>query len=187
MNEDKFWELVQKAHNFSGGDMDKKCSKIKATIASLPKNDALDFLRIFYAMMDIAYSWPLWAAANIIGGVCSDDGFFDFRATLISRGRDTFSKAVTNPDLLADEQLDKVAWFYEGYQYAVFDGVECAAGVFSGRGTPWPEAPSGQRWSGNDFHKTLPALTKKLGKSRSIPFWNLERLINAKMESGYLC
>ena len=44
----------------------------------------------------------LWAAAYMICGGCSDDGFRDFRAWLIAQGREVFKGAVPNPDSLAD-------------------------------------------------------------------------------------
>ena len=52
----------------------------------------------------IAYSYRtrLWAAAYVINGGCSDDGFDYFRGWLIVQGRHVFEQAVVNPDALAD-------------------------------------------------------------------------------------
>ena len=36
----------------------------------------------------VLYRWDMWAAAYLIGGGCSDDGFIDFRAGLIAQGLD---------------------------------------------------------------------------------------------------
>ena len=77
-------------------------------------------------MMDSAYCWSLWGAAYVINGGCSDDPFVDFRASLISRGRQVFERALSDPDSLADEDFDGSDWFNEGYQYAVADGVRSA-------------------------------------------------------------
>lgn len=59
MDELKFWEIVQHAHDQSGGDMDVKCEAIKAEVSNLPKENAIAFSRFFDSMMDRAYSWPL--------------------------------------------------------------------------------------------------------------------------------
>jgi hypothetical protein len=118
MDEAQFWELVQRVHDASGGDMDRKCEILKTEIGKLFKNDADDFSFLFATMMDRAYSYKLWGAAYIIHGGCSDDTFDDFRSSLISRGRACFENAIADPESLADENFDESTWFYEGYQYA---------------------------------------------------------------------
>jgi hypothetical protein len=49
-----------------------------------------------------AYRSPLWAAAYVINGGCSDDGFECFRGWLIVQGRDVHERIVADPDALAD-------------------------------------------------------------------------------------
>jgi hypothetical protein len=44
----------------------------------------------------------LWAAAYLINGGCSDDGFDYFRGWLIAHGREVLARAVREPDTLAD-------------------------------------------------------------------------------------
>src|SRR6188472_790178 len=100
MDEDGFWKIVQNAHDSSGGD-DQKCAALRRQVAALSKKDAPEFARMFDAKMDQAYSWPLWGAAYVINGGCSDDTFTDFRAALISRGRQAFERAIADPDSLA--------------------------------------------------------------------------------------
>ncbi len=161
MDETKFWEVVEAAHDQSGGDMNRKCSVIKAAITNLPKDDAVAFSHIFDEMMDKAYSWPLWGAAYVINGGCSDDSFSDFRASLISRGRRCFEDALSNPDSLAEEAFDDDAWYFEGYDYAVTDGVEAAAGTRPARSRPYPKAPSGGEWSEEQVYELFPKLSAK--------------------------
>lgn len=161
MDESKFWSIVQRAHDKSGGDMDEKCEAVKVSVASLPKEDAIAFSRLFDEMMDRAYSWPLWAAAYIINGGCSDDSFSDFRASLISRGRQSFECAIANPESLVDEESDEDTLFYEGYQYAVTDGVEASAGFVPDRDKPHPENPSGKEWEEDKVYELFPKLSAK--------------------------
>src|SRR5262245_43230175 len=102
MDEAGFWSLVQRAHDAAPDDMDRKCESLKAEIAKLSATDASDFAVLFDAMRDKAYSYDLWGAAYVIHGGCSDDTFDDFRASLISRGRGCFERAIADPDSLAD-------------------------------------------------------------------------------------
>jgi hypothetical protein len=161
VDDQKFWGIVQHAHDQSGGDMDEKCEVIKKVVSKLPKDDAMAFAHFFDSMMDRLYSWPLWGAAYVINGGCGDDTFSDFRASLISRGHNAFEKALADPDSLADEELDEDTWFYEGYQYAVTDGVKAAVGSIVNRDKPHPAAPSGTEWAEDKVYDLYPKLSGK--------------------------
>src|SRR5262249_4867117 len=49
-----------------------------------------------------SYRNPLWAAAYLVNGGCSDDGFEYFRGWLIMQGRAVYERVVADPDALAD-------------------------------------------------------------------------------------
>lgn len=161
MDEMKFWTIVGSAHEQSNGDMDEKCELIRTTLSKLTKDEATAFSALFNAMMDRAYAWPLWGAAYVINGGCGDDTFSDFRASLISRGRTAFERALADPDSLASEDFDEDAWFYEGYQYAVTEGIEAAAGSPVSRESPHPDEPSGQAWDEDKVYGLYPQLAEK--------------------------
>lgn len=161
MDELKFWEIVGSAHDQSDGNMDEKCDLIGTALSKLSKDDARAFSVLFDAMMDRAYSWPLWGAAYVINGGCGDDTFSDFRASLISRGRTAFESALADPESLASEDFDEDAWFYEGYQYAVTDGVKAAVGSVVNRESPHPGEPSGQAWEEDKVYDLYPQLAEK--------------------------
>ena len=161
MDENSFWNIVQHVNDASPDDMDRKCAALRQQIAALSKDDALEFAQHFDAMMDKAYNWPLWGAAYVINGGCSDDSFMDFRAALISRGRQAFERALSDPDSLADEDFDEQAWFYEGYQYAVTDGVEATGGTRPQRRAP--DQPSGADWQEDKVYGLFPKLGAKFG------------------------
>jgi hypothetical protein len=101
----------------------------------------------------------LWGAAYLIHGGCGDDTFNDFRSSLISRGRRCFERVIADPDSLADEQFNEATWFYEGYQYAVTDGVKAVAGLRPSRRLP--DRPSGEGWVEDDLRKLFPRLNAK--------------------------
>lgn len=90
-----------------------------------------------------------------------DDTFVDFRASLISLGRDAFEKALSDPDLLAEQDFDECAWLYEGYQYSVTDGVTAAVGSIVNRVKPHPESPSGLAWEEDKVYDLYPKLSVK--------------------------
>jgi hypothetical protein len=78
---------------------------------------------------------------------------------LISRGRSCFERALADPDSLADEAFDETAWFYEGYQYAVTDGVKAVAGLRPRR--HHPDRPSGEHWVEDELPTLFPRLSVK--------------------------
>ena len=47
MDEKKFWEVVQAAHDVHPGDMDRKSDLLKEALAQLPESEAVRFLEIF--------------------------------------------------------------------------------------------------------------------------------------------
>ena len=161
MDEPAFWNLIQGADDVAAGDMDEKCAAIKAAVSALPPSEAIAFCTLFDAAMDRAYAWPLWAAAYIINGGCGDDTFSDFRASLISRGRSAYQAALANPESLATEDFDEDTWFYEGYQYAVKEGVRASAGAVPNRATPHPAEPTGKQWAEETVYDLFPTLTRK--------------------------
>jgi hypothetical protein len=108
-----------------------------------------------------AYAWPLWGAAYIIQGGCGDDAFTDFRASLISRGQISYEQALSDPDSLAGQEIDEGAWFFEGYQYAVTEGVEAAAGEIVDRMSHVTTRPSGTEWSEDEVYELFPKLSRK--------------------------
>jgi len=81
---------------------------------------------------------------------------------LISRGREAFQRALSDPDSLANEDgFDESGWFYEGYQYAVTDGVKSVAGDRPQR--KMPNQPSGAKWQEEQVYGLFPKLSAKLG------------------------
>ena len=169
MNDEQFWAYIQDCHVASGGDMDQKDQLIKAAIGRLSGEEAETFYTIFNQTMDAAYTWGLWGAAYIIDGGCGDDAFADFRAALISRGRSAFQNATANPDSLADEDIDLVAWFHEGFQYAVTEGVQAALGTRPRRAYPPPTTPVGKRWTDATVRSDFPNLASRVTPHSPMP------------------
>lgn len=162
MTLDQFWNVVEKVHRDSGGDMDRKCELLDAELRRLALDEVRSFHRHFDECEDRAYTWELWAAAYIIGGGCSDDGFSDFRATLISMGRQTFERALADPQSLADMDYDAETAFYEGYQYVPTTvETELGGGQHFPRYAPAPDQPSGKSWNEDKVAELYPKLAEK--------------------------
>jgi len=180
MDEQAFWQIVQRAHDASRGNMPRKCELLTAEIRQLSKEDAVELRNIFDAMMYRAYHWPLMGAATLIHGGCGEDTFSDFCSSLISRGQRAFETALADPDTLADEPIDEDAWIFEGYQYAVTDGLRAHfpivpdpsgwfARLMGSRIDPMPprtvpplREPTGEPWSERDqLTERLPKLAKR--------------------------
>jgi hypothetical protein len=176
MTPDHFWNIIEKVHRASARDMDRKCELLEAELRKLDLAEVRSFHDHFDDCFDRAYTWELWAAAYIIGGGCSDDGFSDFRSTLISMGRRTYERTLADPQSLADKDYDAETARYEGFQY-VPTAVETDlnGGQSLPRTRPAPRTPSGQPWKESKVAELYPRLAKKYayGVPRRKPWWKL--------------
>ena len=82
-----------------------------------------------------AYRWDLWAAAYLINGGCSDDGFDYFRGWLLAQGRRIWEEALADPDSLAALFPDGADDVYESEDmraaaYRAYEEVTGAAETF---------------------------------------------------------
>ena len=131
----------------------------------MPTRDAM-----LTRVLDSAYRRPLWNAAYLIEGGCGDDGFMDFRAGLALLGRDVFTRAVDDPDTLADVPtvvrmgLEDTGWIgAEGLHYAArnaYERVMGETGSFDAsmesavRSMRRPDRPAGEDWDVDDDAET---------------------------------
>ncbi|MFD0852522.1 DUF4240 domain-containing protein, partial [Actinomadura adrarensis] len=86
----------------AGGDDAAVPGEAAKLLTVRPRADILAFQQILWNLMAESFRDPLWGAAYMINGGCSDDGFAYFRAWLIGQGRAVFERAVDDPDALAD-------------------------------------------------------------------------------------
>lgn len=102
MDEPTFWELIQRTRVGAGGDPKQQEARLRRELESLNPTQIAAFGKRFSMYVHDAYHWDLWGAAYVIGGGCSDDGFWDFRAWLVSQGEDTYKAAIADPESLLD-------------------------------------------------------------------------------------
>ncbi len=102
MDEAKFWNIIKSAHERGDAwNIRLLGGALVEILIDLPKNEIITFDRIFDTFMDRAYQAVLWDAADMIVCGCSDDGFIDFRAWLITQGQHIYEDALKNPDSLS--------------------------------------------------------------------------------------
>lgn len=162
MTEDEFWAIVDAVNAGAGGDPDVKEQVLKEQLETLEGPAVEEFAHRLDTKMAAAYTWPLWGAAYIIHGGCSDDGFMDFRSCVIFLGREIHDAALENPDSLAALDDDTLlATENEGLLYIPSEVCEEKTGASPRRSESHPHEPTGEQWNEDD-EASLSALCPKL-------------------------
>ncbi|MFR0757477.1 MAG: DUF4240 domain-containing protein [Hominisplanchenecus sp.] len=95
MSKDQFWNLIEKAKEVCGTDLDASAVWIKQQLFYMTPEDVLQFHNLVYSYRDAAYKYGLWTAAGIMMEAgCSDDSFSDFRMWLIAQGKRSLSECL---------------------------------------------------------------------------------------------
>lgn len=83
-------------------DVNEQVEKLYALVRELDSEEILEFDRCFGECVRDAFRSDLWAAAYIINGGCSDDGFDYFLGWLIAQGRRYYEAALETPERAGD-------------------------------------------------------------------------------------
>lgn len=104
MDVNSFWNLIDKVKQQCGelDDIYDMTTPLVNELAALDLDDIVIWHNILSEYQQLSYKEKLWAAAYVINGGCSDDGFDYFRGWLTAQGRDVFHNALRDPDSLAD-------------------------------------------------------------------------------------
>lgn len=129
VTEDEFWQLIEAAgvgrDRYDGGDAIAEA--LSDLLATRDLDVILDYQECFDRLHDALYQWKYWAAGYVIGGGCSDDGFTDLRARVISRGRDWYQRFRADPDCLADHEEVRIQAARTEDEALFAEPVTCAA------------------------------------------------------------
>jgi hypothetical protein len=127
MDEARFWSIIEATREAAKARPRERATDfidvheqtLRDALAALTPDDIAAFAARFEELSVRAYRWDLWGAAYWMHGGCSDDSFIDFRACLISLGKDRYYAALANPDSLADiiDAPDIPYMKAEGFQY----------------------------------------------------------------------
>jgi hypothetical protein len=158
---DEFWDIVDRtAHK----DNSVRQELLRAELRRLPADTVAAFYKHFHNYMIQAYNHELWAAAYIIGDGCGDDCFSDFRAWLISAGRNNFENILASPELLIGFDQGPDDFFNQDYQYIPWQVYKEMTGEMPARDKSYPENPLGQEWERDNVSSLYPALAEKYDK-----------------------
>lgn len=104
MDTQQFWSLIEDARSQTSDSADAEtvADKAGALLSSHSSEEIIAAQQVLWDLMATSYRSPLWAAAYLINGGCSDDGFDYFRGWLITQGREVFDRILADPDALAD-------------------------------------------------------------------------------------
>ncbi len=107
LSEDTFWEIIEKSlknsNNKKFPSLEEQEEFLSELIQELTEEEIFGYQYNFQNFMNLSYRQDLWCVAYIVMGGCSDDGFMDFRAWLITRGKEIFFRELQNPDSLSKE------------------------------------------------------------------------------------
>jgi len=155
MNIDEFWKIIDKGKN-----SDKPEDVIYGELKKLSPGEITSYQEHFDTLHEKAYQWPLWGAAYVIEGGCSNDGFMDFRYGLISKGKRAYENALNNPDSLADlgapvEIRNELFGYVAQEAYEEITDNQIPRKEFAGS-----REPNGKRWDFDDEAENLNQLPK---------------------------
>ncbi len=167
MEQSQFWNLIDQSRAAAEGDCELHFDRLSLLLAELAPDEILSFHRQLLDRLRQAYTWNFWAAAYVINGGASDDGFEYFRAWLIGRGEATYTAALVDPDTLATLEIDtEMGAECEPLLYAPGDAYRSVTGMVSPIYADLddnPETPSGEPWTEDDLPRRVPKLFEKYG------------------------
>lgn len=161
-----FWNLIDASRLAADNDPEAQVDTLGELLLQLEADEIVEFDRLMAEHVNRAYHWDVWAAAYIIGGGCSDDGFMDFTGWLIGKGEQVFETALRDADSLADvvgEADDECQ--VEGILYAPGKAWEEKTGR-SGDDFPqhtyaFQNGPQGESWDEDAVDARLPRLAAR--------------------------
>jgi len=164
MNQDDFWCIVSEACRSDPRRQSDWDSRLQAELKKLEPDEIIEWNHIFDRLAARAYTVDLWAAAYLINGGASDDGFYYFRCWLICMGRDIYEAAVANPDTLADVVTRAIDAEVETYAAAHLAWLAVTGNPYS---APYPARNEGAELVGepwdyadaDEVRKRLPRLS----------------------------
>jgi len=195
MDHDTFWQIIDDARARAGLGADDRGAEddplpdalTAVLVERLSPDEILGFAGVADEVSEAAYAWPVWGAAYLIEGGCSDDGFMDFRDGLVLAGREVFTRTVADPDSLAELPTVVAMAGDEGwFGYESLDGLvgeawsqatghddeewyalrAAAAGDRASSAAPPSPDPAGESWDFDDEdenHRRLPRLAALFG------------------------
>jgi hypothetical protein len=136
MDTEQFWGLIEDARSqaVDAVGVAPVAAGVVALLSARPAAEIIAAEHRLWELLARSYRNSLWAAACLIQGGCSDDGFEYFRGWLILQGRSVFEAALADPDSLAGHPAVQAAVAqnalleYEEALYIASEAYELAVG-----------------------------------------------------------
>ena len=155
MSDNNFWKIIDASLSDNQSQQSKK---LAAELSKLSKFDLISFEGSYRTKLAETYHWDLWAAAYIINGGCSDDGFDYFCDWLISRGQTVYEAALANPETLINIATPWDTEFEE-FRYIMMEAMDQKqGGEFPAPSTSRPTSPAGDEWDEDTVSAKYPKL-----------------------------
>jgi hypothetical protein len=164
MTDDEYWEQVEAART-AGSEPDEVAARLRSLLEQRPVEEIVAFYEAQQRQLARSYTTPLWGAAYLINGGCSDDGFDYFRGWLMAHGRSVFERALTDPDSLADVDVEMDEAFCEEMIGAALLAHHARTGEYpSVPGYGYPQLEEGPDFDDDDeMSRRYPRLFAKYG------------------------
>ncbi len=168
MDEGQFWKLISDSLLQANSEEEQE-KFIQEELEKLNHEEIVGFsLRSEQLMVD-AYTSELWCAGFLINEGCSDSSFDFFRSWLVTRGKEVYEKAISNPDSLADIIEKGRDCYFRTLENIAFDAFENKTGEEIDRYThDFPETRAREiefNWQEEDpgsMKKICPRLFEKM-------------------------
>ena len=128
MNEDDFWELIDKSRTAANNDYQIQISSLKAILLTHEAHEIEKFDNTFTTLLASSYDTKLWGASYVINGGCSDDCFDYFRQYLIGHGKEKFYQTLKDPESCVSWIKTEEEDNWEGLQYAAMNAYKQKTG-----------------------------------------------------------
>lgn len=164
MDESRFWMLVDAARSRAGAHPQARPPALRAALAELSALEIQSFQRTYDRMRERANRQDLRAAADLMLGGSGELAFSGFRDWLISEGRESYERALADPDGLAElAPQDDVE--LEAFGDAALDAYAERTDKALERDRPDDDAPpDGSMWDGAERAARLPRLAARYGR-----------------------
>jgi hypothetical protein len=162
MDRDRFWKIIDWARERTE-DAEEVAEVVTEVLESHSPEEIVAFDRALWERRQESYRYDVWAAAYIVNGGCSDDGFEYFRGWLIAQGREFFEAVLADPQRVGDRVPEGEEVECEEMLYVARQAYENKTG--KGFPTlaypPGPSKPAGKRWRDDDLEEMFPELYRR--------------------------
>jgi hypothetical protein len=101
MRTDDFWAVIDRATADRPASPAEVAERAVADLATREPDEIVAWARHLDKVLVASGTEDLWAAAYLINGGCTEEGFDNFRGWLVAHGRKAVAVSVQSPDVLA--------------------------------------------------------------------------------------